>query len=105
MAARGVDFLEGWIATNIKSAPKDPADAGVLTAKLLAEATVAGFTLADMDLDEEMSKTTFAISLSKSASRVRRGIEVRAKQAVAHLLGSDHSNPFGKVKMAGFITA
>ena len=53
MTARGVDFLDGWIATNVTSAPKVPGDAGVLAAKLLAEATLAGFTLADMELDED----------------------------------------------------
>lgn len=53
MTARGVDFLEGWIATNVTSAPKEPDEAGVLAAKLLAEAAVSGFTLADMDLDED----------------------------------------------------
>ncbi|HUQ38071.1 MAG TPA: hypothetical protein VM144_17005 [Aestuariivirga sp.] len=54
MSAQGVDFLDGWIATNVTSAPKEPGEAGVLAAKLLAEAAVAGFTLADMDLDEEI---------------------------------------------------
>ena len=54
MTARGVDFLDGWIATNVTSAQKKPDDAGVLAAKLMAEAAVAGFTLADMDLDEEI---------------------------------------------------
>ena len=53
MTAKGVDFLDGWIATNVTSDSKDPADAGVLAAKLLAEAAVAGLTLADMDLDED----------------------------------------------------
>jgi hypothetical protein len=53
MTARGVDFLDGWIASNVTSHSNDPAEAGVLAAKLLTEATVAGFTLADMDLDEE----------------------------------------------------
>lgn len=53
MTARGVDFLEGWIASNVTSGPNDPANAGVLAAKLLTEAAAAGFTLADMDLDED----------------------------------------------------
>jgi energy-converting hydrogenase Eha subunit B len=50
MTARGVDFLEVWIGEN---ASADPSDAGVLGAKLIAEAAVAGFTLADMELSEE----------------------------------------------------
>jgi hypothetical protein len=54
MTARGVDFLDGWIATNVTSAAKVPGDAGVLAAKLLAEAAVAGFALADLELDEEI---------------------------------------------------
>ncbi len=49
MTARGVDFLEIWIGENLTS---QPADAGKLAAKLLAEAAAAGFTLADMELDE-----------------------------------------------------
>jgi hypothetical protein len=53
MRARGVDFLDGWIAGNVTSKSNDSAIAGVLAAKLLTEAAVAGFTLADMDLDEE----------------------------------------------------
>ena len=53
MSAPGVDFLEGWIASNVTSESKDAADAGMLAAKLLADAAVAGFTLADMELDEE----------------------------------------------------
>jgi hypothetical protein len=54
MTARGVDFRDGWIASNVTSAPNDPANAGVLAAKLLAEAAVAGVTLADMELDEDI---------------------------------------------------
>jgi hypothetical protein len=50
MKARGVDFLEIWIGENLTD---QPADAGKLAAKLLAEAAAAGFTLADMELDEE----------------------------------------------------
>lgn len=53
MSKRGVDFLEGWVVSNVSSHPNDPANAGVLAAKLLTEATVAGFTLADMELDED----------------------------------------------------
>jgi hypothetical protein len=54
MTARGVDFLDGWIATNVTSVHHDSANAGVLAAKLLAEAAVAGITLADMELDEDI---------------------------------------------------
>jgi hypothetical protein len=57
MTARGVDFLEGWIASNVTSEAKDQADAGLLAAKLVAEAALAGFTLADMELDEETVET------------------------------------------------
>lgn len=53
MTGRGVDFLEHWIASNVTAAPGDLANAGNLAAKLLAEAAVAGFTLADMELDED----------------------------------------------------
>ena len=53
MSAQGVDFLDGWISSNVTSKHNDPANAGVLAAKLLTEGAVAGFTLADMDLDEE----------------------------------------------------
>ena len=53
MTARGVDFLEGWITSNVTSEAREEGDAGVLAAKLLAEAAVAGFTLADMGLDED----------------------------------------------------
>ena len=50
MTARGVDFLEDWMAKNVT---KDPVDAGLLAAKLVAEATMGGFTLADLELDQE----------------------------------------------------
>jgi hypothetical protein len=50
MTARGVDFLEIWIGENMTA---DQSDAGLLGAKLIAEAAVAGFTLADMELSEE----------------------------------------------------
>lgn len=49
MSAKGVDFLQDWIGKNVTG---DNADAGMLAAKLLAAAAVAGFTLADMELDE-----------------------------------------------------
>jgi hypothetical protein len=53
MTVRGVDFLDGWIAANVTSESKDAADAGLLAVKLVAEAALAGFTLADMELDED----------------------------------------------------
>jgi len=56
MTARGVDFLEGWIASNVTSESKDDAEAGSLAAKLLAEAAVAGFTFADMGLDKDSAE-------------------------------------------------
>ena len=43
MTARGVDFLLGWIASNLAAESNDAADAGMLAAKLVAEAAVAGF--------------------------------------------------------------
>jgi hypothetical protein len=54
--ARGVDFLEKWIAANVNPQSADRADAGLLAAKLVADAAVAGFTLADMKLDEESAE-------------------------------------------------
>ena len=51
MTARGVDFLEIWVGENLILAnPPTPVE---LAAKLLAEAAVAGFTLADMELSED----------------------------------------------------
>lgn len=52
MTSRGVDFLEGWIGKTI-TAQTDVADAGKMTAKLVAAGATAGFTLADMELDPE----------------------------------------------------
>ena len=45
MTARGVEFLEIWIDENMTA---DQSDGGLLGAKLIAEAAVAGFTLVDM---------------------------------------------------------
>jgi hypothetical protein len=56
VTARGVDFLEKWIAANVNIKSGDRADAGLLAAKLVADAAVAGFTLADMELDEESAE-------------------------------------------------
>jgi hypothetical protein len=46
-----------WIDTTITGAPGEQANAGNLAAKLLADAAVAGFTLADLGLDQEMAET------------------------------------------------
>ena len=54
MTARGVEFLENWMGENVTS---DPVDAGLLAAKLLADAAVAGFTLADLGLNQETAET------------------------------------------------
>ena len=53
MTLRGGDFLEGWIVENITSEANDPSNAGLLAKKHLTEAAAAGFTLADMELDED----------------------------------------------------
>jgi hypothetical protein len=52
MTARGVDFLERWIGANVRAGLSDPADADILAPKLLADAAVAGFTLADLELED-----------------------------------------------------
>ena len=49
MTARGVDFLEAWMGEHVTG---EPSDAGLLAAKLVADAAVAGFTLADMELED-----------------------------------------------------
>ena len=56
MTARGVEYLEDWIGKTIKP-ETTAADAGWLAAHLLAEAAVAGFTLADLELDQETAET------------------------------------------------
>ena len=53
MTARGVDFLDDWLARNVSGVLVDPAKVGVLAAKLLADGLAAGFTLSDMGVDEE----------------------------------------------------
>ena len=57
MTARGIDFLEDWLAKYVSEGTADPANAGVLAAKLLADSAAAGFTLADMELDQETAET------------------------------------------------
>jgi hypothetical protein len=52
MIERGEHFLEVWTDASIMGEPGEQAKAGTLAAKLLADATVAGFTLADLGLDQ-----------------------------------------------------
>jgi hypothetical protein len=52
MSGSGVDFLENWISDNIPRQKGDQAMAGKLAAKLIADGVAAGFTLADMELEE-----------------------------------------------------
>jgi hypothetical protein len=57
MTARGVEFLDVWIDASIMGEPGERASAGNLAAKLLADAAVAGFTLADLGPDQETAET------------------------------------------------
>ena len=57
MSDRGVDFLEDWLLKYVSEGTADPANAGVLAAKLLADGAAAGFTLPDMGLDDETAET------------------------------------------------
>ena len=57
MTARGVDFLEDWLLKYVSEGTADPANAGVLVAKLLVDGAAAGFTLHDMGLDDETAET------------------------------------------------
>ena len=57
MIERGEDFLDAWIDATITGEPGEQANAGNLAAKLLADAAVAGFTLADLGLDQETAET------------------------------------------------
>jgi hypothetical protein len=56
-AGRGADFLDVWIDASITGEPGEQANAGLLAAKLVADAAVSGFTLADMGLDQETAET------------------------------------------------
>ena len=56
MITKGVDFLEDWIRKNVSTVAVE-IDAGNLAAKLLAGAAAAGFTLADLELDQETPET------------------------------------------------
>ena len=56
MTDQGVDFLDVWIDASITGEPREQANAGNLAAKLLADAAVAGLTLADMGLDQETAE-------------------------------------------------
>ena len=53
MSARGLDFLENWISENIPRQNGDQAMAGKLAGKLIADGITVGFTLADMELEED----------------------------------------------------
>jgi len=53
MSTSGLDFLETWIGANVPRQQGDQAMAGKLAAKLIADAVTAGFTLADMGLEED----------------------------------------------------
>lgn len=52
MTARGVDFLENWIDSNVHETKPDWVKARTLAEKLRADAATAGFTLADLELEE-----------------------------------------------------
>ena len=56
MTAHGVEYLQEWMIRTI-TVETTSADAGGLTAHLLAEAAAAGFTLADLELDQETAET------------------------------------------------
>lgn len=53
MTVRAEDFLYVWIDASIMGEPEEQAEAGTLAAKLKADAAAAGFTLADLGLDQE----------------------------------------------------
>jgi hypothetical protein len=57
MTARGVEFPDVWIDASIMGEPGEQANAGNLAAKLLADAAVAGFTLVDLELEQETAET------------------------------------------------
>ena len=57
MTMRAEDFLYVWIEASIMGEPGEQANAGNLAAKLIADAAVAGFTLADLGLDQETAET------------------------------------------------
>ena len=50
--ARGIDFYEDWVASNIFGRPSQRENVDKLGAKLIADANTAGLTLQDMDIDE-----------------------------------------------------
>jgi hypothetical protein len=53
MSARGVDFLENWIAKNVTAGapPDDPLSASVLAMRCIAEAAAEGLTLEEIKPD------------------------------------------------------
>lgn len=52
MTTRGMDFLDRWIGANVRVGLSGPDDADILAPKLLADAAAAGFTLADLELED-----------------------------------------------------
>jgi hypothetical protein len=70
MTARGVDFLEAWMGEHVTG---EPGDAGLLAAKLVADAAVAGFTLADMELDEATAEDYIRNAMVHLAEPETRG--------------------------------
>jgi hypothetical protein len=57
MTMSAEDFLYVWIDASIMGEPREQAEAGKLAAKLLSDAAVAGFTSADLGLDQETAET------------------------------------------------
>lgn len=60
MTLQAEDFLYVWLDATIMGEPGEQgeqANAGNLAAKLLADAAAAGFTLADLGLDQETAET------------------------------------------------
>ena len=53
MTARGVDWLEVWIDSNVPARPGNWVEALALAQKLRAEAAAEGFMLEDLNLNEE----------------------------------------------------
>jgi hypothetical protein len=73
MTGRGVDFLEKWIGANLKGSLSGPADADILAPKLLADAAAAGFTLADLELEDAMVQDYIREAIKRFAEPETRG--------------------------------
>jgi hypothetical protein len=53
MTAQGMKFLETWVTEKVPLLPRaDEVMVGALTAKLKADATSAGLTMQDLELDK-----------------------------------------------------